>query len=106
MSGPEEGHPWLLVRQSRLEPEERLVLAALLRRAQQKSVPIVEVLLDTATYEVEDPPGPGTVTESWVLEEEARGRGLRPHPDRKVRWVRPPELVRELFAAPRVLQLP
>lgn len=98
----------LLVRQGPISPEERGVLAAVRRRLEDRGESSATVLLGSASYDAEGPAGAeGPPGELWLLEEDARGRGIRA--DRSVspvRTVSASELVRALMSAKRVVQFP
>jgi len=102
-----EGRRWLLVRQGPLAPEERGVLAAVRRRLSADQRDPVTVLLGSSCYDV-DIPMSGTEDrgEEWLLEEEARGRGIERLVGRRWRTVTPEELVAAIMSAERVIQFP
>ncbi len=102
----------LVVRQGPLAPEEGPLLDAVVRRLASDGSRCVVVLLGTASYDA-DPggstgprPPPPVVAERWVLEDEARGRGLRPDPTGGTEVVSVDRFVEALMAAERVVQFP
>ncbi len=99
---------WLLVRQGSISPEERGVLAAVRRRLAERGESFATVLLGTASYDAEGPAGAdGPPGELWLLEDDARGRGVRAGPvGIPVRTVSASELVHGLMSAKRVIQFP
>ncbi len=97
---------WLVVRLSPLDPGERSVLGALAALARERKARLVEILLENAAYEVETPPGDAGPDESWVLEEDLRGRGLVPSAGRRIRAISYGEFVQGLFGSEKVVQLP
>lgn len=96
----------LLVKSTPLTPEDRHVLGALVQRARAAGMTVSLLLLGTASYAADSGrPAEGlSDVELWALEEEVRGRGIRPSGG--LRLLGYPELVGELFGAGRVIQLP
>lgn len=99
---------WILVRNASLSEDERAVVAELGRRATALGRRPVTVLLGSAAAEAELAPAGGDRARSalWVLEDDARGRGLRLAPDGPVRVVSREEFVASLMSAEKVVQLP
>jgi hypothetical protein len=93
---------WIIVRQGPLAPEERTVLAALQRRLVEERREMVTVLLGTSSYDAER--GPAATGEVWLLEEDARGRGIRGVDRPSVRVVTVEELATALMEAEKVTQ--
>lgn len=102
------GPAWLLVRQGSVAAEELEVIRALGEILRDRGEMVATVLLGSASYEAETPaPDDDPAGERWVLEDDARGRGLRlPSGPGGVRSVSPAELVRASFGAKGVIQLP
>jgi hypothetical protein len=105
---PEAERPrWLLVRQGPLAPEERAVLAAVQRRLRRQRCELITVLLGTSSYDAELPTSAAEDTgEVWMLEDDARGRGIQRPIGRSGRIVSPEELVAAIMAAEKVIQFP
>lgn len=104
---PSEKRRWLLVCEGPLAPEERAVLAAVRRRLHVERHELVTVLLGTSSYDAESlTPGAEEPGEEWLLEDDARGRGVRPPAGRPGRTVTAEELVAAIMAAERVVQFP
>lgn len=98
---------WLAVRSSEISAEEAGVLTALEARLAGLGVELVTVLLGTASHGAEAPPDPGgDGGPQWVLEEDARGRGLRPSGSRPLRIISHEELVDAIMMAEQVISLP
>lgn len=97
-------HRWLLVRQGPLALEERAVLEAVRRRLSTEGREVVTVLLGSSSYDTESP-AEGT-GEEWLLEDDARGRGIRRPSGRPGRTITPEELVVAIMAAEKVIQFP
>ncbi len=96
------------MRQGPISAEERGVWVAVRRRLAERGERSVTVLIGTASYDADGPTGtdspPG---ELWLLEDAARGRGIRPGPaGRPVRTVSASELVGALMRAKRVVKFP
>ena len=104
-AGPQERQRWVVVRSVGPVPEEEGVLSALAAEAVREGAELVTVLLGTAAYEVEQLPleGRPRFGTVWVLEEEYRGRGIRPAAEHRVRRLSPDELVEELMSAQKVI---
>jgi hypothetical protein len=108
VSGPPiESRRWILVRQGPLAPEERAVLAAVRRHLMAEGRQPVTVLLGTSSYDAA-PPTPGTDDpgEEWLLEDDARGRGIRRPTGRPGRTLTVEELMEAVMSAERVIQFP
>ena len=104
---PSERGRWLLVRQGPLAPEERAVLAAVRRRLSAERRELVTVLLGSSSYDAEAPAaGAEDPGEEWLLEEDARGRGIHRPSGRTWRTVTPEELVTAVMAAEKVIPFP
>jgi len=102
-----EGHRWLLVRQGPLGPEERAVFSAARRRLRAERRELVTVLLGTSSYDADSPDtGPDGAGEEWILEDDARGRGIRRPTGSTRRIVPPDKLVAAIMSAERVIQFP
>lgn len=98
---------WLLVRSQRSEKASHAILDALERRVRREGIELVEVLLGEASLEVEDPiDGSSPPRPCWLLEEDARGRGVHPDPGRAPRVVTKEELALALMSSERVVTLP
>jgi hypothetical protein len=99
---------WIFVRTSPGENEERTVLAEVVRRLTADGIEVVVALIGSAAYSVEreEAPPPGSHVHYWVLEDDARGRGLRLAPSGGVRIVSTDEFVEGLMASERVVQFP
>ncbi len=99
----------ILIQTGPLGPEERSVTAAVARRLAAAGQEVVLVLLGSASYDAEDVSllsARGATPACWVVDDDARGRGLRLPPEGTVRVVTAAELVEGLMAAERVIQLP
>jgi hypothetical protein len=104
---PPEIRRVLLVRQGPLSPEEQAVLSAVERRLSAQGRAFATVFLGTSSYDAESPEaGIHESGEQWLLEEDARGRGLRSPPGRPRRTLTPDELVAEIMTAEKVVQFP
>jgi hypothetical protein len=102
-----EGRRWLLVRQGPLASEERAVLAAVRRRLLAERRELVTVLLGSSSYDAEVPTtGADDPGEEWLLEDDARGRGIRRPTGRPGRTVTSEELVAAIMSAEKVIQFP
>ncbi len=99
---------WLLVRHGPISAEEQGVLVAVRRRLAERGESSATVLLGTASYDAEEPARAGDPPgEVWLLEDDARGRGIRAGPAGvPVRTVSTSELVHALMSAKRVVQFP
>jgi hypothetical protein len=98
---------WLLVRQGPLAPEERAVLEAVHRRLSAQGREFVTVLLGSSSYDAELPtPRTDDLGDGWLLEDDARGRGVRRPAGRSGRTVTADELVAAIMAAEKVIQFP
>jgi hypothetical protein len=107
MDSPKEGSRWLVVRQGPLAVEEQAVLRAVRRHALAQHCELVTVLLGTSSYDAEAPVAqPDGQGEVWLLDEDDRGRGVRPTTGRLQRRVTPDELVTAIMTAERVVQFP
>lgn len=98
---------WLLVRSVGASPEERDVVRALAEQLAPEGIDLVSVLLGEACHEVERAAGvPSLPGRCWILEDDARGRGVRPTPGRGTRVLSYDELAEEIMSADRVISLP
>ncbi len=82
-------------------------MARLADRLVRRGIALVPVLLGTATYEAE-PAGEAATPSApaaWVLEDDVKGRGLRPPEDRPFRSLSYDELVEAVMSAERVISL-
>ncbi len=98
--------PVLAVLTSRPRPEEVDVLRALGDRLSAGATPLTVLLLNDAVYLAESPSGEsvGGRIDWLLLEEDARGRGVKPRsPARLVSYA---EAVEMIFHAGRVVQFP
>ena len=95
----------MLVRSAPLGPEEEGVLVALAARLSARGIELGTVLTGTASYEAERSDGANSRPSRpvFLLDEETRGRGLRPSPEGGVRPTSIDELVEALMAAERVI---
>lgn len=98
--------PILAVLTSRPRPEEVDVLRALGERLSAGPTPLSVLLLNDAVYLAESPSGEsvGGRIDWLLLEEDARGRGVRPQA--RARLVSYAEAVEMIFHAGRVVQFP
>jgi sulfur transfer complex TusBCD TusB component (DsrH family) len=97
----------VIVRQGPLTPEERDVLNAVQRRLSDRRRELVTVLLGSSSYEADSgTAGPQGLGEQWLLEEDARGRGIRNAASGTVRSVTAEELVEAIMSAEKVIQFP
>ncbi len=97
----------LVVVTARLRPEELAVLRALAER-QREAGGLSVLLLNDAVYLVDGTAGAGDLpaTRWWLLEEDVRGRGVRPTASLPVHTVGYPQVVELLFQSPKVVSLP
>ncbi len=99
----------LVVRTAPLAVEEAAVLTTLRRKWAQQGKRVVEVLLGSASYDSEVPleqAAPAVPSVRWVLEDDAKGRGLRLPPSPAVQVVSAVALVDAVMDAEVVVQLP
>ena len=107
MLAPPTEQRWLLVRESPLGPGEVEIVDRLSDRLRRRGVVLETVLLGTAAYEA-DRAGAGGASPTpaaWVLEDDAKGRGLRSPGDRPFRSLSYDELVDAVMTAERVISL-
>jgi hypothetical protein len=98
---------WLLIRQGPLAPEERAVLDAVRRRLRAEHRSFVTVLLGTSSYDGESSPaGSNDREEEWLLDDDARGRGIHSPVGAALRIVTADELAVAVMTAERVIQFP